>query len=206
MELSDREQQMFWQAIASVRQSHAEFLRTQTKPLHLTSVPLLHQAIDQIATQTGVDTPVACRAGCSDCCHQRQIEVTTLEARYIVQRLLEDVCDIDALRQRLQACLVVSADDAHPACPLLENHQCSIYAYRPAVCRKAHSLDVLACAERAAQIPQHLERILKSEAWMQGVELALQEAGQPQQRRTLAHALLELLPDSRLDQTLFQRR
>ena len=44
----------------------------------------------------------------------------------------------DAVRQAREA-------GARPPCPLLENDRCSVYAARPAVCRKHTSFAVVAC-------------------------------------------------------------
>ncbi|WP_428718468.1 YkgJ family cysteine cluster protein [Undibacterium curvum] len=198
MALSQQEQQAFLSAIERVKQDNQTLLENSKQhpvwPLHV--IPRLHGALDLIASQSVTTPAVACAAGCSHCCHHRTVEVNSAEASFIVYQWIAERRDIDALRVACQA-YVDAYVDAHAsgqrqACPLLQDQHCSIYAYRPAVCRKAHSLDLAACASQAAHIPQQLERVLKSEAWIEGVTRALDEF-QTQQHQPLAQALLQVL-------------
>jgi Fe-S-cluster containining protein len=96
---------------------------------------------------------IHCRAGCSDCCHQL-FQISPIEAAYIaagVQRL--HPADRDALRSRAEVYidarrkLVTTTGEPESwgnlppvgtrlACPALIDGACSIYEYRPLICRK----------------------------------------------------------------------
>ncbi|NDI86544.1 YkgJ family cysteine cluster protein [Undibacterium crateris] len=194
MALSQQEQQAFLSAIERVKQDNQTLLENSKQhpvwPLHV--IPRLHGALDLIATQSVTTAAVACTAGCSHCCHHLTVEVNSAEASFIVYQWIAERRDIAALRVACQAYVDAYASGQRQPCPLLQDQHCSIYAYRPAVCRKAHSLDLAACASQAAHIPQQLERILKSEAWIEGVTRAL-DGFQTQQRQPLAQALLQVL-------------
>jgi len=96
---------------------------------------------------------IHCRAGCSDCCHQL-FQITEIEAAYIslgVSRMQPPARD--RLRSRAAAYLderraLVSrvgepeawgslpAPGTRLACPALVDGVCSIYEFRPLICRK----------------------------------------------------------------------
>ena len=100
---------------------------------------------DRIAASRGA--AVACRAGCSHCCHQ-PIGITPHEA-LVVARYLKDAGRADrALRRRLSA----HTARAGVPCPLLDaSGSCSVYPARPRACRAWFSTDVAAC--RASPAP-----------------------------------------------------
>ena len=99
--------------------------------------------------------PLACKAGCSYCCHYKvgaraeevfQI-VDYVRTRFSaprLQRLQEDVAR-NAATMRGQTSEEQVA--ANLPCPLLDNGQCSVYAVRPASCRKFHATDVAGCKQ-----------------------------------------------------------
>ena len=83
-------------------------------------------------------------------------------------------------------------------CPLLENHLCSVYAVRPAVCRKAHSLDLAACLRPGAAIPQNLNILLQAETLIAGTAAAYQQTGRAVRGHELGQAVLLALNDASL--------
>jgi uncharacterized protein len=76
---------------------------------------------------------IACRAGCSDCCHQT-FRVSELEGEYLRQGLA-------AAAPEVRAAIVQRArgwtPDAREPCPVLSGEgQCLLYEHRPRICRK----------------------------------------------------------------------
>jgi uncharacterized protein len=182
----------------------------------------LHTGVDRAtASAAARGVPIACREGCSHCCHA---PVMATEAE--VLRIVEHVADQgpDAV-ERVRAALAARASSlpasqgAHPQaaatawsdrppCVLLVDQRCSVYDVRPAACRKAHSLDRAACAASAPRIPQDLALLLDAEALMQGVNAAWGDAGWPAPARPLPDLLAESLadPDSARDRWWAGRR
>ncbi len=83
---------------------------------------------------------VACRAGCSFCCHLR-VMVYPHEAialfRYLGARLAREQADL--VRQRLLG------NATHRGCAFLIDGQCSAYEARPSACSGYHSLSKEHC-------------------------------------------------------------
>ena len=102
-----------------------------------------------------ITPPLACKAGCSYCCHfkvgARAEEVFQI-VDYVrtkfsaprLQRLQEDVArNAATMRGKTsEEQLAVNLP-----CALLDNGQCSVYAVRPASCRKFHATDVAGCKQ-----------------------------------------------------------
>src|SRR5262249_40745338 len=78
---------------------------------------------------------LACRAGCSGCCHHH-LSVFNVEAAAVREA-------IEALPEETRAVIerpareVIARESNHEpvACPLLMNDRCSIYESRPLICR-----------------------------------------------------------------------
>ena len=149
----------------------------------------LHAGIDKTvaqAMQRGL--PPACQPGCDSCCHLR-VEASQAEALHIARHLRQGgPQQVQRLRQRLlwrQAQGQAAGPLARLACVFLQDGLCSIYALRPASCRKAHSFSAAACRSQAAEIPQDLSITLAAEALQGGCAAGYRQAG-------LAAAALEL--------------
>ncbi|MFZ6726844.1 YkgJ family cysteine cluster protein [Undibacterium sp. MH2W] len=205
--LTADEQAHFFAAIEAVKNAAQRQLATRPFPENVVHLyPQLHRQVDDLfvkASEAGRVT--ACHAGCSYCCHVR-VEAKQTEVDYIagqLKQLPRDALEhiIDHMRQgilRKQA-IEEQAPGQRGACILLENQRCAIYAYRPAVCRKGHSLDAEQCATGAATIPQHLDLILKTEALIQGIGAAVAAAipdGAPSASTEFADALWMALADA----------
>jgi uncharacterized protein len=168
-------------------------------------VASLHTSIDAAARALPALGPQPeCKAGCSTCCYSR-VEISDPEALRIARHLREGPKKV--LAQRTTALKVqaahragragAGADIAAPAqrqaCSFLEDGLCSIYAIRPAVCRKAHSLSAAHCHSQAAEIPQDLGLILQSEVLIAGTKQAFVQHQLPYGRHELAAGVLAAL-------------
>jgi Fe-S-cluster containining protein len=181
----------------------------------------LHQATDaEMASAQADGLKVACQPGCKHCCAAR-VEALAPEVFLIadqVQQLApkDKAALVDRLQTHATTTQNIAQDAAHditqntrqdatqdttpwsqrPTCPLLVNSLCSVYAVRPAVCRKAHSLDVKACEAGAPQIPQSLRVVVTAQARSQGTSDAFRDVGLVSSRHELASALLLALTDA----------
>ena len=112
-------------------------------PLRMSDVmPLAYQICDRIVAasvrhgETG-DESVQCRKGCAACCIQ-PVVISVPEAF----RLIADIASLEADRARrveealaaAQKRLAAPGPPAKP-CPLLADSACSVYPFRPCVCR-----------------------------------------------------------------------
>jgi hypothetical protein len=98
-------------------------------------------------------TQVACREGCSYCCHiltEAFVPEVLAIARYIIERFtpaerdrLER--DIDAFIAATDGLTAERRMDLSVPCPLLAGGRCSVYEVRPMACRVWHSKDVEGC-------------------------------------------------------------
>jgi uncharacterized protein len=174
----------------------------------------LHQATDADFGAVQADgLQIACKPGCNHCCAAR-VEALAPEVFLIADHIQElapkeRAALMDRLRTHATATATATAtanananaaDPAapwsqRPTCPLLVNGLCSVYAVRPAVCRKAHSLDVRACETGAPQIPQSLRVVVMAQARSQGTSDAFRDIGLVSSRHELASALLLALTD-----------
>lgn len=157
----------------------------------------LHRGIDQTMAQAALrGEPVACQAGCASCCSLR-VEVAPAEALLIAQHLRSEPAD--RLQQRLQALrqqsLLAQGGAVRPPCAFLQDALCSIYPWRPASCRKAHSFSATACQSAAAQLPQDLAITMAAEALQRGTALGYRQRGLDGVVQELSAAVLQALED-----------
>lgn len=139
---------------------------------------------------------VACRQGCSHCCHQT-VGVTPLEAFAIVAHLVSSRSDGEltvlqaALEERVRETRGLTAAEQYSPrfpCVFLVDGGCSIYEARPLVCRGMNSLDADACqrrmfdeVSRARFLTEgrdglcYLEPILGAKAVSAGLQFALED-------------------------------
>ncbi|MFZ6693717.1 YkgJ family cysteine cluster protein [Undibacterium sp. SXout20W] len=181
--LTPDEQTAFLTAIDSVKAVSKRQLEERTYPDNVMRIiPQLHHKVDELFVQAQAEgRQIACRAGCSFCCHVR-VEAKQAEIDYIAQKLHQlPETELTAILVHMEqgfaekAAFSLSDPLKKLPCVLLKNQQCMIYENRPTVCRKGHSIDVQPCADGASEIPQHLDLILKAEAWIQGVGVACAE-------------------------------
>lgn len=195
--LSQQEQRQLLDAMAAVRHRAAQALAAAGDASQaLAFVGALHGNIDAIvAASEAVGQPPDCKPGCASCCHAR-VEVSDPEALHIAGYLHQlPEPERLALIARLRA---KAMDEGAPAgqrqpCAFLREGLCSIYAIRPSVCRKAHSLSALACQSGAAEIPQDLGRVIRCEVLVTGTRDAYESAGLRASKHELSAAVLAAL-------------
>lgn len=205
--LSDEEQAAFHASIAGVRNAASRALQQRSGAAHLIAfIAQLHSAVDDVALRAAQTGPVPdCKPGCTFCCSVR-VEATEPEifriARTIRQRPANEVAAlVEALRQRVAADSNRQGDAAarqhtRQPCTFLDGALCSIYAVRPANCRKAHSLSVQQCAAFAPVIPQNLKLLLDAEALMAGTAEAYRDDHLAASPHELLAAVLQALTDA----------
>ena len=199
--LSVEERAELLRAAEKVQQAAARHLSANpNKQYAITFVANLQRGVDSVMhTATDQGLHVDCKAGCSYCCHVR-VQALDPEIFRIARELRKySPEELQLLLARLQSHATVvkgvSIADHRTACPFLEDNMCSIYEVRPAVCRKAHSLDVEKCKLPGEDIPQSLDVILKAEALMKGTTDAYRQVDLSATGHELGQAVLLALTD-----------
>ncbi|VFR42326.1 hypothetical protein BRI6_3724 [plant metagenome] len=195
--LSPEEKRQLQDAMTAVRLRASQALGQANGAAQAVAfVGTLHGNLDAVITASeAAGPPPDCKPGCASCCHAR-VEVSDPEALHIgacLRQLPEP--EQQALIGRLRA----KARDEGASlrqrlpCAFLRDGLCSIYAIRPAVCRKAHSLSAQACQSGADDIPQDLNRVIRCEVLMAGTREAYDSVGLPASRHELSAAVLAAL-------------
>lgn len=194
--LSQEEEVAFSQSVKRVSDQasrHLSILKTAHQLIQF--IGKVQQNIDRVAERY-VKNPLRIAIGCDHCCLNRVVEVSEPEVFYITAFLKQlSQAALENITKRLQENVDhrASVGQANLACTFLQNHQCTIYAVRPAVCRKAHSLSVLACEKNEKNIPQKLSVILDAEAIMTGVNQAYLRSGLTVRTSEINQAILTAL-------------
>lgn len=95
------------------------------------------------------DVPIACRRGCSHCCHS-WVDATAAEVLFAVKSIApaqrsRAVEGVDRACQQTEGRPFEIRSKMVTACALLEDGCCSAYSVRPLVCRSAVSADAEVC-------------------------------------------------------------
>ncbi|MFI4986871.1 MAG: YkgJ family cysteine cluster protein [Alphaproteobacteria bacterium] len=98
--------------------------------------------------------PIACRAGCSHCCHL-SVQAAPAEVLRLAQHIRDRFSSAEraSLLERLRQAAAMTKDArlaAASPCPLLKDARCTVYEARPLSCRGLESMDADAC-RRASQ-------------------------------------------------------
>lgn len=159
------------QALIQHQLQQAMALISQTVERHGLSVAVLAQLMEHFAAtaaQIPIPEDVACRSGCTYCCHTR-VSTSIPEVLVIADSLRHSWTDeqLTCLSARVQQlCQQGQPQDQHwwhasqTACPFLSDTSglCTIYPIRPFTCRSHHSLSREDCrcgyeSRRADEIP-----------------------------------------------------
>jgi len=167
----------------------------------INTIRLLHEQIDEL-TEKVIKKPGVhfdCKAGCSYCCSLR-VAATPPEvfliARHVKQLPLETQSElIGRLKIHAEAARGLPNEDFFLPCTLLADGKCTIYAIRPAMCRKYLSLDVEECKKPDTCAPEDHEMAMKSSALIYGTGQAYARAKLSNQIHELGQALLVALAD-----------
>jgi uncharacterized protein len=115
-----------------------------------------------------------CQRGCAYCCH---FQVQSLpQETFRIARDLKSRGDLqpvlDALTAFVDKTAGLPASRHREKCPFLVANECSIYAVRPAICRKCNSLDVETCKDMSGAIAENAELAYKTGAILNGTVAA----------------------------------
>lgn len=161
---------------------------------------------DRSLKQTARNQPLACRPGCSYCCH-RCVPVSMPEALAIFEQVKHWQEDrLAPLKIRLKAFWELAEPlrakqfwNLREPCPFLEEGLCSIYERRPLLCRCAASTDEGICrsfaesADPRVAIPSPNGEAEVGKAITSGIVQAMVEQGLAAQPLPLAGIILALL-------------
>ncbi|WP_215776459.1 YkgJ family cysteine cluster protein [Paludibacterium sp. B53371] len=202
--LDEEQQAAFEQSVAGVCQKALHHLSEHPgREAAVQFVVNVQRGVDRVVQQAAGDGPVlACREGCSYCC-QARVEITPPQLWLMLRTIRQwPQNERDALRERLQTQVVVRARDpfARHDCALLQQQRCLVYEQRPATCRRAHSLEVAACARGDETLPQDMAIRFGAEALMRGADAAYQALGLDVAPRELGEALLVALDTPQAEQ------
>ena len=89
---------------------------------------------------------LCCKKGCSACCEKGDYPVSELELKYLMQGYASLAFEMKITVQENFKNI-----EKGGACPFLVNSECSVYAYRPIICR-VHGLAYL-CKDNVVKLP-----------------------------------------------------
>lgn len=151
-----------WQNVLTESVVNITARRLETSRDYASVVELAGEALTAFAAMNrgwlsrGGNGEVACRSGCSHCCHQ-SVGITPLEGFAIVEHLrsTRSADELTGVLSKLEergseTDGLTAAEQYSPRfpCVFLEGGACSIYEARPLVCRGMNSLDAEACQKR----------------------------------------------------------
>jgi len=173
----------------------------RNKIFAINAIRTLHEQIDAL-TEKILQKPglhFDCKAGCSYCCTLR-VAATPAEIFLIARHLKQWPSDrqgevIQSLKTHAEYARGISTENYFLPCPMLANGRCTIYAVRPAMCRKYLSLDVEECKKPEAGASEDREMVIKSSALIFGTSQAYARAKLSNQTHDLGPALLVALAD-----------
>jgi hypothetical protein len=153
--------------------------------------------------------PVACRTGCSHCCHSPWIDATPPEVLYAVSSIPEEkrrrtAETVDEAGTGTRGKSLQERSRVVTPCPLLESDACSVYAGRPVVCRSRVSSNADACRRAYLELsgesfPAPAVWNTLGAAYAVSLEAAVVNAGLVPTARSLSDCLPLALADRSLE-------
>jgi len=217
--LEKQRRQLYSQTVGQMEQR----LQSVTEPAAMLTA--LRQGMEKL-DRTYEETPakvlatVACRAGCSHCCHG-PVDVQAHEVFFAAEHIqlnfppaeLAGVIERTAARHARVAGLGSDERDRvrQPCALLRDDGQCSIYQGRPEACRVHHTSNATLCAAHAADPDVELDSVYiptlraRMFAVMLGMDEAIEAAGFDDRSYDFGSALHEALTNS-LCRVLWMRR
>lgn len=200
--LAPEEQAAYLKSLDQVRLASERYLGTHRNPRQVIAfIANLQDGVSRVlATAIEQGVPVACKVGCSHCCHAR-VEAMPAEifriARELQSRPTEELNRIvQSLQAHVASPNAAAAWSQRRACPFLRDNLCLIYEQRPKACRGAHSLDVSQCRTDAVEIAQDLATVVSTQALSQGSAQAYENQGFDCAPYELAQAVLTALSEA----------
>ena len=151
----------------------------------------VHASMATLLADTPVANQLACRRGCSHCCHY-PVGISYAETL----RLAESVCEHAELRERIRFACEATQEQSWEQlvgqpCPLLVDDACAAHEARPMPCRALGSLDANACRDA---LHTDLAPPRDETAWWRGLgaahALAQLAPGGSRELRAAVHAAL----------------
>jgi len=161
---------------------------------------LVLKVYDKACATYGFRGELACKAGCTYCCHTRVtasgLEVFLL-ARMIRDRWTDPAAPFKAAFQKTEATTrdqdVDQRNKAQIGCPVLQDNLCAAYQGRPMACRTYASLSLPACIDAFNLVSDRIPKPKQNEAIraivLTATKAALHESGLPSDSYELGHAL-----------------
>jgi len=173
----------------------------RNKIFAINAIRTLHEQVDALTAQIYKKPGIHfdCKPGCSYCCSLR---VAAMPAEvFVIARHMKQLPDealasiIQKLTIHAEAARGLGTEEYFLPCALLVNGKCSIYALRPAMCRKYLSMDVEECKKPDACAPENREMVMKSSALIFGTTQAYTKAKLETKNHELGQALLVALTE-----------
>ncbi|HDX9008530.1 YkgJ family cysteine cluster protein [Aeromonas dhakensis] len=166
----------------------------------------LHNKVDSVIQSVKAKgIQFGCQKGCSFCCDLR-VEVLAPEVFYIAKKLKSKMSKselakfIEKLEIYADKATGLRSDEHTIPCVMLESGVCSIYDYRPMMCRKYNSLDAQVCKNPYAQVPESTEVVLKTGAIGKGFSDSYESRSLSALPHEFGQAILIALTDSKAEQ------
>lgn len=178
----------------------------------------LQRQDDRLAQAPDAPT-LACKAGCSWCCHfsvdVRPVEVLNIlefiERTFTTQQRQRLHSEIEANSSALKQLDEIERMQRNIKCPFLQEGRCGIYSARPQTCRNYHATDAAGC-QKSFEEPDNLDIAPEfaplvyqtGAAHVDAFSKVMRDAGYDIDAFELSTALLEAMADPALIRRRFE--
>ncbi len=207
LKLNEREQLEVRNIIVTTEKEYRKKLRANRNSVYaINMVGDLHNQIDSVIQSIKAKgIQFGCQKGCSFCCDLR-VEVLAPEVFYIARKLKNKMSEsemeafIEKLNIYASKAVGLKSEEHIIPCVMLEDGICSIYDYRPMMCRKYNSLDSQVCEDPYAQVPESTEVVVKTGAIGKGFSDSYKYRSLSALPHEFGQALLIALTNSKAEQ------